>query len=196
LRLSFFFGRNSRSDRVFREDGLFLDCLGAPVAKSQATDFRWKGLLMDKVSWTQLPRIALIDPDLQSYQAVQAALADRFRFISATTSEAALRLASGLPIWLWSIAAHLPDISGAEFCRILRNRDPNSRIVVVGEASVPDDEVACRIAGVPYFFCKPLDPSVFAELVDQLGQGRQAERSPARRNKYRSLPSFTAGARS
>jgi DNA-binding response OmpR family regulator len=151
---------------------------------------------MDKTAWAYHPWIALVDPDPQSYQALQAALADRFGFLCATTSEAALRFASGLPIWLWLIAAHLPDISGTEFCRQLRSRDPSVRIAVVGEAGAPDDEVACRTAGVPYFFCKPLDPRLFAEFVDQLGQGRHAQHSPASRNTFNFLPSFTTGARS
>jgi DNA-binding response OmpR family regulator len=138
---------------------------------------------MNITPWAQLQTIALIDPDPQSYQAVQTALADRFQFISATTSETALRMANGQPIWLWLISAHLPDISGADFCRLLRMRDPNIRLAVVGEAGVPDDEIACRMAGVHYFFCKPLDPRMFAEFVDQIGRSglRTAHRVKARR---------------
>jgi DNA-binding response OmpR family regulator len=126
---------------------------------------------MDTTSWAPHPWIALVDPEPQSYQAVQSALADRFRFMCATTSETALRLASGLPVWLWLVAAHLPDTSGTEFSRQIRSRDPSVRIAVVGDAGAPDDELACRIAGIPYFFSKPLDPRLFAEFVDQLAQG-------------------------
>lgn len=117
--------------------------------------------------WIQLPTIAVVDADPQSSQTLQAALANRFRLITATTSEAALRMANGLSIWLWLIAAQLPDISGAEFCRLLRARDPGARVVVIGEAETPDDEVECRTAGVTYYFCKPLDLCLFNALVDR-----------------------------
>lgn len=134
---------------------------------------------MTPAPWDQPPNIALIDPDLSGYRSVQTALADRFRFICATTSEAALRLTSGVPIWLWVVAAQLPDLPGSEFCRLLRTRDPSARLIAVGDNSTSADEIACRAAGVPFYFGRPLDPRLFMTLIDQLTQAglRQARRT-------------------
>ncbi len=123
---------------------------------------------MNATTCATVPTMAVIDSDPRSYAAVMATLAHRFHFLTATTAESALRAANGQAVWLWLIGARLPDTSGAEFCRLLRWREPAARVVVVGDSRQPDEEVACRMAGVTGFFGKPLDIPLFTAFVEQL----------------------------
>lgn len=68
------------------------------------------------------------------------------------------------------IDIHLPDLSGLELARVLRNRlgDRVPLILVSGDASM-ENLSALPQAGATYFFSKPLRPAQLLERLRQLG---------------------------
>ena len=107
--------------------------------------------------------ILVVDSHPEDYAQLAAASASRgLLFQFATNSADALKLwrTSSRSIWLVNI--NLADGSGAELAAAIRGRDPRSIVYIVGDRSDAAEEIAARICGAAWYFCKPADMSWLA----------------------------------
>lgn len=72
---------------------------------------------------------------------------------------------------LWLINTRLPDMSGIDLLRLIRERDPTAAIFLVSDSSDLGDEILARSAGPTAYVCKPPQPAWLSSLRPDLRVG-------------------------
>jgi two-component system phosphate regulon response regulator PhoB len=98
---------------------------------------------------------------------------DRVRVIEAADGATALQLAEEFEPELIFLDVNLPDMSGLEVCRRIRQRPrlASSRVVMLTAAAQQDDLVRGMAAGASYYLTKPFSPVRLLSLVEELLPG-------------------------
>jgi two-component system, OmpR family, phosphate regulon response regulator PhoB len=98
---------------------------------------------------------------------------DRVRVIEAADGATALQLAEEFEPELVFLDVNLPDMSGLEVCRRIRQRPrlASSRVVMLTAAAQQDDLVRGMAAGASYYLTKPFSPVRLLSLVEELLPG-------------------------
>ena len=115
-------------------------------------------------------RVLAVDDDPSVTAMVSVALVDVADVVPAATAEEALRICALEDVDMVVLDLHLPDLSGVEVTRLLRN-DPRTTLLplllVTGssDASLLDE---ARRAGVDDVIAKPVDPAELERLVARL----------------------------
>jgi DNA-binding response OmpR family regulator len=60
---------------------------------------------------------------------------------------------------LWMVNMRLPDMTGVGFLHLVRYRSRRCPVFLIGDAYLPDEEVAARAAGASAYLCKPVNAS-------------------------------------
>jgi GAF domain-containing protein/FixJ family two-component response regulator len=143
--------------------------------------------------------ILVVDDSPSQLVAIEALLAPMGqRVVTASSGEEALRLLLHLDCALVLLDVHLPDISGFEVARFMRERERTCRTPIIFLTGLRDDaELTARgyAMGAVDFLFKPFDPrmvrakaEVFVELyLHREGLARQAEREKADQERSRLL---------
>ncbi len=71
-----------------------------------------------------------------------------------TCARHALRTARVRAVDLWVVNTRLPDMSGLDLCRMLRDQE-RAAVYLVADRYSPDEERAARLCGAALFVCKP-----------------------------------------
>src|SRR5688572_19903962 len=113
------------------------------------------------------PIVTLVVQDDQDYADIASHLLaqEDHRVVLATSLQAALRSAEAEAPGLAIIDVVLPDGSGYELCRALRERLPNLPIIFFSSRNRPSDVVAGLTAGADDYIVKPFHPSEFVARV-------------------------------
>lgn len=106
-----------------------------------------------------LRRLVIVDPRLDDYQPLIADAGESDRVLCFSTGDGALRSASLSVAEIWLINASLPDMSGVSLLSLVRRRWPGARVMLIGDAYSPVDELAARMAGATAYVCKPVCPT-------------------------------------
>ena len=99
--------------------------------------------------------LVIVDAYPEHYHALLHALDRKTAHHSFADGHSAL---ASLPRFLsagWLINMQLPDFSGAELLRLIRDRRPGTRVALVADVYSTADELAARAAGATAFLCKP-----------------------------------------
>lgn len=99
--------------------------------------------------------LVIVDAHPEHYDSFLRALGCATEHHSFADGHSAL---ASLPRFLsadWLINMRLPDSSGAELLRLIRDRRPGTRVALVADVYSTTDELAARAAGATAFLCKP-----------------------------------------
>jgi DNA-binding response OmpR family regulator len=111
-------------------------------------------------SWlTGQPVILVVDDDEDSRDTIATLLEGQdLSVIQASNGEAALRVAAALPVTAIVLDVVLPDLTGFDICRILRE-DPATRdvpVIMLTALTQVADEVTGVLAGANSYLVKPV----------------------------------------
>jgi type IV pilus assembly protein PilB len=124
-----------------------------------------------------LPRLLVVDDDPSVCAFVEAALAGSAEVVAVLDADTALARVGNEPFDAVLVDNGLPDLSGVEFIRLLRN-DPktlNLPLVLFTGTDSPEVEQAARRAGADDYLAKPVEPLLLEERV--LGLVRRETRA-------------------
>lgn len=106
--------------------------------------------------------LLVVDARAEDYDALHSpgALPIALRFFP-TGHDALVSLAqAGDAAWL--VNAQLPDMTGIELLRLIRQRRPGAHVSLVDDAYSAVNELGARSAGATAYLCKPPQPSWLA----------------------------------
>jgi signal transduction histidine kinase len=108
-----------------------------------------------------------------------------FEVHDAATGADALRLIGQVELDLVLLDVNLPDMSGIEVCRLIKNRDQNNGVIVLqisaSATSAPHATEALNV-GADSYLVEPVDPDVLVATVRAFLRLRHAERALAAAN--------------
>jgi two-component system catabolic regulation response regulator CreB len=93
---------------------------------------------------------------------------DDFDTRCATKGREALEIAKTFKPDLAIVDVGLPDMSGLEVCRQLRERHPGMEVVVLSAMDADPIRAQMTQLGLEHFVAKPYDPIAFSDLVKRL----------------------------
>lgn len=133
------------------------------------------------------PKILVVD-DHDSARYAKGRLLSRagFQVVEAPRGEEALRLVHSEKPDLLLLDINLPDISGLDVCRALREHEEGVRLPVIftSAARLADDDVVRGLdVGGDNYLREPVDPSVLVATVRALLRAREAEEALVRSNE-------------
>ena len=126
---------------------------------------RWESVLEDAV---QAPAILIVDDVDLNRRLLKAILkAANYRIFEAKRPSAALAILEREKIDLVVIDLVIPEMSGAEFCRLLKNDRKTQLIPILMTTSIQgtENEVAGIESGADEFLIKPLQPSIVRSRI-------------------------------
>ena len=115
--------------------------------------------------------ILIVDDEPHIVELVRVTLEEpAVRIVEALDGESALAQAETFEPDLILLDVHLPDMSGLDVCRALRQMAPSSRttIVMLTAASQVDDIARGFAAGATQYLTKPFSPLHLLSLVERL----------------------------
>lgn len=126
---------------------------------------RWESVLEDAV---QAPAVLIVDDVDLNRRLLKAILkAANYRIFEAKRPSAALAILEREKIDLVVLDLVIPEMSGAEFCRLLKNDRKTQLIPILMTTSLQgtENEVAGIESGADEFLIKPLQPSVVRSRI-------------------------------
>jgi two-component system chemotaxis response regulator CheY len=113
--------------------------------------------------------VLIVDDDPFIRRLIATTLEDvkGFELQEAADGEEALALAEQSEPTIIFLDVDMPKVDGITACRELRERDGETRIVML--TAGPQHEHAAREAGADLFLTKPFSPLDLLRLVDELG---------------------------
>ncbi len=110
-------------------------------------------------------RILVIEDHADTRELLTLALAD-YKVTTASTIDEATRLVDAGNFSLLMLDSRLPDGSGVDFCRQVRQLDGQTPIVFCSGLAYEEDRRNAFSAGAQAYFVKPVD---LAQLVSRIG---------------------------
>ena len=125
--------------------------------------------ILDKnFDWSNKLIMIVEDDVFSSKLLVKAISKTNARYILAKDSKTAIELFKDNPgIDLVLMDIQLPDISGYEVTRILKNINPSVYIIAQTAFAFEEDKINCLAAGCCDFLAKPLDKNVLLNTIDK-----------------------------
>ncbi|MCQ0988220.1 sigma-54-dependent transcriptional regulator [Jiella marina] len=115
---------------------------------------------------TTLPAILLVDDEPRSVEAMERILEDDFEVHRATSAAAAREILEVEPVRAIVCDQRMPDISGVDFLKQMRERFPDVvRIIITGYTDPSDIIRAINEAGIYQFVAKPWHPDELTLVV-------------------------------
>lgn len=103
--------------------------------------------------------VLVVDPRPQDYEKLVSSESHRnLRIQFVTSGDEALRSATAFFDRLWLINTRLPDMTGVDLLLLIRDRNPNAIVFLVGDSHDQEDEILARSAGPTAYVCKPPHP--------------------------------------
>jgi DNA-binding response OmpR family regulator len=115
------------------------------------------------------PRVLFIEDDADTRDLVSFALTrENFEVVVAADGEEALLSARAMSFELYLIDNWLPGESGVDFCRRLRQFDPNTPILFYSGAAYEQDKRAALAAGAQGYLTKPMQIEQLVQEITHL----------------------------
>lgn len=116
---------------------------------------------------TELPTILIVEDEIINIHSLSRILRATARLCFATSGAEALELAESLKAEIVLLDIMLPDISGFEVCKRLKNNPATSKCTIIFVTSLDSDEEEAhglRMGAMDYIK-KPFDPTIVRERV-------------------------------
>lgn len=113
--------------------------------------------------------ILCIEDDLDTCDLIVFALGlSGYQVVAAHTVQDALSMVKKESFALYSIDANLPDGSGVDLCRRIREFDANTPIIFYSADAFPSQIQSAMLAGAQAYLVKPTDPAILTKTIDCL----------------------------
>ena len=100
--------------------------------------------------------VIVVDPQPEDYTEIVSSVDERqLRLHLFATGDEAIRSSAATWCELWLVNMQLPDMTGIELMSLIRERDPQAAVFLVGNVQDSKDEIAARSAGSTAYVCKP-----------------------------------------
>jgi DNA-binding response OmpR family regulator len=110
--------------------------------------------------------ILCVEDDLDTCELMRLSLGlSGYKVEAAHSVKDALRKARGEHYSLYSIDTNLPDGSGVELCRKIREFDSTTPIIFYSAAAFPAQIAKAMYAGAQAYLVKPTDPEVLTKTI-------------------------------
>ena len=120
---------------------------------------------------TNTPRVLYIEDHDDTRELVTLVLEQRsYEVVTGTTIKNGVALAASQNFDLYLLDSWLPDGSGLELCRLIREFDEATPIVFYSAAAFEIDRAEALESGAQAYLVKPSQPSELCELVGSLIQ--------------------------
>ena len=116
---------------------------------------------------SQTQTILCVDDDRDTCELLQFVL-DEYDFVSAHSVEDAIRLIESRQFDLYIFDNWLPDGSGVDLRRKVRERESKAPIIVVSGAAQAEDVQEAVASGANKYLTKPCEPDVLKKIVKEL----------------------------
>lgn len=134
----------------------------------------------------QRPTILCIEDDLDTCDLIVFVLGlSGYEVVVAHSVEDALLKVRKEPYALYSIDTNLPDGSGVELCRRIREFDANTPIIFYSADAHTGQIQKAMGAGAQAYLTKPTDPAILTKTVDCLLSKWTARVTPPRIKRWR-----------
>ena len=111
--------------------------------------------------------LVIVDDDRSFVEAVSLLLEDEgYRPLKALGGREGIELLQANSVDLAIIDVHMPDVSGIDVARAIRQQGREVPIILISSDDHPDVLSACESAGVKVFLPKPLDPEKLLGMID------------------------------
>ena len=120
---------------------------------------------------TASPHILYVDDDQDSCLLMGMLLRQHnpnYGIVAVENAAEALALINGLPFDLYILDYRIPDMSGVELCRLIRQTDTETPILMYSAMGREIDRESAQRAGVTEYLIKPNDLDNFAPTVERL----------------------------
>ena len=118
---------------------------------------------------TNTPRVLYIEDHDDTRELVTLVLEQRsYEVVSGTTIESAVALAGSQQFDLYLLDSWLPDGSGLDLCKRIREFDKATPILFYSAAAYEIDRAAAFESGAQAYLIKPTQPSDLCNLVTSL----------------------------
>ena len=117
------------------------------------------------------PRIVYVDDNRDSLEMIDLMLRmadDSYQVSTVSTAHKALALQESQPIDLYILDYFLPEMSGAELCRRIRQTDSRTPILFYSAMAREIDREKAMVAGATEYLVKPNDLEKLTETVERL----------------------------
>ncbi len=117
------------------------------------------------------PCIVYVDDNRDSLEMIELMLRmddDSYRVSTVSTADKALALLESQPIDLYILDYSLPEMSGAELCRRIRQTDSRTPILFYSAMAREIDREKAMAAGATEYLIKPNDLEKLTETVGRL----------------------------
>jgi DNA-binding response OmpR family regulator len=115
-------------------------------------------------------RILLVDDEEDARDLATLTLSE-YTLICASDFDEGLRIARLRYFDLYTLNSWLPDKSGVELCRAIREFDPHTPILFYSAAAYAKDTQEGLCAGAQAYLSKPINPDELRQTVSQLISG-------------------------
>ena len=95
--------------------------------------------------------------------------------IAVQDTEAALRLIAQEQFSLYIIDGQMPGVSGLGLCAMIRQRDPNTPVIIFSGHAYPSDREAGMLAGANVYIVKPEISAIVPAVKRLLAQAYAAD---------------------
>jgi PAS domain S-box-containing protein len=139
-----------------------------------------------KITTKDLSNVLVVDDKEDIIFVIQSALEDQpVNFFSATNGREALRLLHEHSFDLLLLDVKMPDISGFEICRMVKNSDQwrNTKVIIVSASNFADDKLRAFDAGADDYISKPFRIKELQARIKVMLNLRKAERDLTERNE-------------
>jgi DNA-binding response OmpR family regulator len=136
--------------------------------------------------------ILVVDDNVDWSQSL-ALLLGRYEVRQAASSRQGLRLARRQPFHLYILDQRLPEMTGLELCRCIREFDANTPVMICSANRMGSQMLVN--AGATSFFQKADDVGLFIRRVDELVRAQALRNATARDEEETAIREHCAGAR-
>lgn len=138
-----------------------------------------------RITTEELSNVLVVDDKEDIIFVIQSALEDQpVNFFSATNGREALRLLHEHSFDLLLLDVKMPDLSGFEICRMVKNNDQwrNTKVIIVSASNFADDKLRAFDAGADDYISKPFRIKELQARIKVMLNLRKAERDLTERN--------------
>src|SRR4029078_844666 len=126
------------------------------------------------------PRVLYIEDHEDTRELVTLVLEQkRYEIVTGSTIQSGVALACSQHFDLYLLDSWLPDGSGLELCRLIREFDQTTPILFYSAAAYEIDRVEAIKSGAQAYLIKPSHPSELCSLVTSLIEGHRRPRHRA-----------------
>jgi len=120
--------------------------------------------------FTLKPRVLYVDDDADAREVISLMLTlsdDSYDLTAFSSAENAVLFMENQPVALFILGYRLPEMTGVELCRRIRQFDADASVLFLSASARPHEVAEARAAGASDYLVKPINLERLVETVKQ-----------------------------